>query len=65
MYWGLGVCENIDTPTCIFPYLISEISSLLPVDVSQKPNHVNPWCSLFVCACLFFDFGFALFLLLV
>ena len=52
MYWGLGVCENIDTPTCISPYLISGISSSLPVDVGQNPSHVNPRCS-FVCVCLF------------
>ena len=63
MHWGLGVCENIDTPTCISPYLISGISSSLPVDVGQKPNHVNPWCSLFVC--LFSVFGFASFLLFI
>lgn len=64
MYWGLGVCENVNTPTCISPYLISGISSSLPVDVGQKPNHVNPWCS-FVCACLFSDFGFVSFLLFI
>ena len=53
MHWGLGVCENIDTPTCISPYLISGISSSLPLDVGQKSNHVNPWYSLFVCLFIF------------
>ena len=52
MYWGLGVCENMDTPTCISPYLINGISSSLPVDIGQKPNYVNTWCS-FVSVCLF------------
>ena len=41
MYYGLGVCENIDAPTCISPYLIIGISSLLPLDVGQKSNHIN------------------------
>ena len=53
MYWRLGVCENIDTPTCISPYLISGISSSLPLDVGQKSNHVNLWYSLFVCLFIF------------
>ena len=46
------MCENTDTPTCISLYLISGISLSLPVDVGQKLNHVNPWCS-FVCLSLF------------
>ena len=52
MYWELGVCKNTDTPTCISLYLISGIFLSLAVDVGQKLNHVNPWCS-FACVCLF------------
>ena len=46
------MCENIDTLTCISPYLINGISSSLLVDIGQKSNHVNTWCS-FVYVCLF------------
>ena len=35
---------------------VSETFSLLPpVDVGQRPNHVNPWCS-FLCVVVFFFF---------
>ena len=54
MYWGLGYCENTDTPTCISPNLICGISSSLPMDVGQKLNHINPWCSLVLCVFIYF-----------
>ena len=37
-----------------FHILISGISSSLPVDIGQKPNHVNLWCS-FVCVFIYFQ----------
>ena len=50
---GDWVCVRILIHQLIYLHiLISEIFSSLPVDVGQKRNDVNPWCS-FVCVCLF------------
>ena len=55
MYWGLGLWEWVYT-TFVLSMFVSETFSLLPpVDVGQRPNHVNPWCS-FLCVVVFFFF---------
>lgn len=42
-------------PICILPNLVSEISSLSPVDVGYLLNHLILWCS-----CVDFSFGLIL-----
>ena len=44
---GVWVCESAFYTTSVFSIFVSETFSLSPpVDVGQRPNHVNPWCSL-------------------
>ena len=55
VYWGLGLWEWVYT-TFVLSIFISETFSLLPpVDVGQRPNHVNPWYSL-LCVVVYFFF---------
>ena len=61
VYWGLGLWEWVYT-TFVLSIFISETFSLLPpVDVGQRPNHVNPWYSL-LCVVVFFFSSLILFI---
>ena len=54
---GVWFCEWFST-TFVFSIFVSDTFSLSPsVDVGQRPNHVNPWCSLLYVV-VYFSFGF-------
>ena len=51
---GFGFVSG-STPPLYSLYLLVKLSLSLPVDVGQRPNHVNPWYSLlYVVVYLFF-----------
>ena len=53
---GVWVCEWFYT-TFVLSIFVSETFSLSrAVDVGQRPNHVNPWCSLLYVV-VYFSFG--------
>ena len=46
VFWGLGLWDWVYA-TFVLSIFVSETFFLSPsVDVGQRPNHVNPWCSL-------------------
>ena len=57
VFWGLGLWDWVYA-TFVLSIFVSETFFLSPsVDVGQRPNHVNPWCSL-LCVVVYFSFVF-------